>query len=172
MKPIMRWLALAYILAALGRAADTFAYHFADAPRTENPITECPQGIAVPAPTPFVAAGDNAYDLTELTRAHKLPLVDGWVLWNQTQRLLVIHAALIDQWRISEQLGFDRQDRNVRVSVNWIRGEPTVTPPGQPEPVFATVNVLGTPGKVSKSSCKVVEPSGSYSVARNARRRT
>jgi len=56
----MGWMGLACLLAGSAHAADTFAYHFADAPWTEKPITECPLLTAAPAPTPFVATGDKA----------------------------------------------------------------------------------------------------------------
>jgi hypothetical protein len=144
------------MLAANSTGAETFAYRFADGPRL-RPRVDDPAMTATLA-TPFVAVGDQVFDLTAAVRDEtKLALVDGWVLWNQTKHLLVVHGVPLDQWRIAEQMGFDDQPRNVRMTVDWLPGEPAATPPAPP---FATVWVLAAPGKTSNASAVISGPTG------------
>jgi hypothetical protein len=156
MKPIMRWLVMTALFAANCRAAETFAYRFAGEPRF-GPPGDSPAMTATSV-SPFVAAGDKVFDLTAAVRHEtKLALVDGWVLWNQTKHLLVVHGVPLDQWRIAEQMGFDEQPRNIRLTVDWIPGEPSDTPTAPP---FATVRVLAAPGKTSNASAAITDPAG------------
>ena len=77
--------------------AETLGYRFVGVPNTPTPVDQCPRMAQAPAASPFVAAGDELHDLTALVRAGEIPLADGWVLWNQTRKMLVVHGAMVDQ---------------------------------------------------------------------------
>ncbi len=97
---------LAAMLMAICHAAETVAYHFASEPDIPTSVSECPLLKTGPAATPFMAAGDELRDLTEVLRSAKVPLVNGWAVWNQTQRLLVAHAAYWTNGRLTALADF------------------------------------------------------------------
>lgn len=157
------WIPLAAMLMAICHAAETMAYHFASEPDLPTRISECPMLKAGPVATPFVAAGDELRDLTEALRSAKVPLVNGWAIWNQTQRLLVAHAGILDQWRIAQLSGFRGQTCHTKMTLDWIRSEKPATSTQESDPVFASVGLLGKSGMKSTASSHVVDPSGDWS---------
>ena len=154
---------LAAMLMAICQGAETIAYHFASEPDLPTRVSECPLLKAAPAATPFVEAGDELRDLTEVLRSAKVPLVNGWALWNQTQRLLVVRGGIMDQWRIDDLTGFREQILHVRLTIDWIRSEKSATSIQENDPVFASVGLLGKSGNTSTASSQVVDPSGDWS---------
>ena len=154
---------LAALLMAICHGAETMAYHFASEPVLPTSVSECPVLKAAPTATPFVAAGDEIHDLTEVLRSAKIPLVNGWAVWNQTQRLLVAHAGILDQWRIDELSGFRRQILHAKLTLDWIRSEKSATSTCGNDLVFASVGILSRSAVKSAVSCHVVDPSGDWS---------
>lgn len=154
---------LAALLMAICHGAETMAYHFASEPVLPTSVSECPVLKAAPTATPFVAAGDEIHDLTEVLRSAKIPLVNGWAVWNQTQRLLVAHAGILDQWRIDELSGFRRQILHAKLTLDWIRSEKSATSTCGNDLVFASVGILSRSAVKSAVSSHVVDPSGDWS---------
>ena len=154
---------LAAMLMAICHGAETMAYHFANEPDLPTQVSGCPLLQTAPAATPFVAAGDELHDLTEVLRRAKIPLVGGWAFWNQTQRLLVAHAGILDQWRIDRLSGFRGQTLNAKMTLNWIRCEKSATSAKENDPVFASVGLLSRSMLKSTASSQVVDPSGDWS---------
>ncbi len=105
----LRWISLAVILMEICHGAETMAYRFAAEPVISTPVAECPLLKEAPASTPFVAAGDVLHDLTGVFREKKVLLENGWVIWNQSQRLLVVHGEMAEQWRVEDLSGFCEQ---------------------------------------------------------------
>lgn len=154
---------LAAMLMAICHGAETMAYHFASEPALPTRVSECPLLKAAPVATPFVAAGDELRDLTEVLRSAKVPLENGWAVWNQTQRLLVAHAGILDQWRVEELSGFRGQTRHAKLTLDWIRSEKSATSTQENDPVFASVGLLSKSSMKSTASSHVVDPSGDWS---------
>ena len=154
---------LAALLMAICHGAETMAYHFASEPVLPTRVSECPVLNVAPAATPFVAVGDEIHDLTEVLRNAKVPLVGGWAVWNQTQRLLVVHAGILDQWRIDELSGFRRQILHAKLTLDWIRSEKSATSTCGNDLVFASVGILSRSAVKSTASSHVVDPSGDWS---------
>ena len=164
----MNWkllgIALAAMLVAICHGAETMAYHFANAPALLNRgVSDFPLMKAAPVATPFVAAGDELHDLTEVLRAAKVPLVSGWAIWNQTQRLLVAHAGILDQWRIEKVSGFRGQTCQAKVTVDWIRSEQPAASTKENDLVFGSVSLLSKSSTKSTGCSHVVDPSGDWS---------
>ena len=154
---------LAAMLMAICHGAETMAYHFASEPDLPTRVSECPVLNVAPAATPFVAVGDEIHDLTEVLRNAKVPLVGGWAVWNQTQRLLVAHAGILDQWRIAQLSGFRGQICHTKVTLDWIRSEKPAASTQENDPVFASVGLLSKSATKSTASSHVVDPSGAWS---------
>jgi hypothetical protein len=156
----MRWILLMAMASTACCCAETIGYRFVAEPNTRTPICECPVLAQAPAATPFAGAGDELRDLTALARAEKIPLENGWALWNQTRKLLVVRGPLVDQWRIADRFGFDAQRRQVKVTVEWLRAkEPTAVPT---EPAFAALGMLGFSGMKSNASMTLKKPDGRW----------
>ncbi|MEO6475400.1 hypothetical protein [Luteolibacter sp.] len=124
-----------------------------------KPMAECPVLKEAPSGTPFVAAGDELHDLTGILREKKVSLQNGWALWNQTQRLVVVHGVMLDQWRVEELTGFREQTRNVKLSVDWIRSGKPEGFPAENEPVLASVSQTVQPGLITPGASQVEIPS-------------
>ena len=154
---------LAALLMAICHGAETMAYHFASEPTFATHASECPLLKVAPAATPFTAAGDEIHDLSEVLRSAKVPLVNGWAVWNQTQRLLVVHAGILDQWRIDELSGFRRQILHAKLTLDWIRSEKSATSTCGNDLVFTSVGILSRSAVKSTASSHVVDPSGDWS---------
>lgn len=159
----LRWISLAVILMAICHGAETMAYRFAGEPVVSPPVAECPLLKEAPAPTPFVAAGDVLHDLTGAFREKKVLLDNGWAIWNQTQRLLVVHGVMLDQWLVEELSGFRKQTRHAKLTVDWIRSEKPEDPLAENTPVFASLVLLGRSAMKSNASTKMMDPSGEWS---------
>ncbi len=154
---------LAAMLMAICHGAETMAYHFASEPRLPTRVSDCPLLKAAPAATPFVAASDELRDLTEALRSAKVPLVNGWAIWNQTQRLLVVNGDTIDQLRIDELSRFREQTLHAKLTLDWIRSENSATSTKESDPVFASVSFLGKSAMKASAASHVVDPSGDWS---------
>jgi hypothetical protein len=140
--------------------AETMGYRFVAEPNTRTPVLQCPVLVQAPEATPFAAAGDVLHDLTSLARAEKIPLADGWALWNQTRKLLIVRGPLVDQWRIADRFGFDAQSRSVKVTVEWLRAKaPTAMPA---EPAFASLGILGSSGMKINAAATLEKPDGRW----------
>ncbi len=158
------WTSLAVIfMATICHGVETMAYRFAAEPVLSTPVAECPLLKEAPAPTPFVAVGDVLHDLTRVFREKKVPLGNGWAIWNQTQRLLVVHGVMLDQWRVEELSGFREQTRHAKLTVDWIRSEKPEIPLAENAPVFASLALLGRSAMKSNASTKMMDPSGEWS---------
>lgn len=157
-------LVLAAVLLFAGRvpALETLAYRFVGEPECKKPLAQYPAVEHAPDATPFVSAGDALRDLTPSIRATKVPLKDGWVLWNATRRLLTIHGAMTDQWRISTRLGFYRQALNCQVNVEWLRTADANHPPADTDAPFASVAVLTPSGRKGTASTTIEAPDGEW----------
>lgn len=83
MKARLRWMLLVAMAATACCGAETMGYRFVAEPTTRTPVLECPVLSHAPDTTPFAAVGDELHDLTALARAEKIPLANGWALWNQ-----------------------------------------------------------------------------------------
>ena len=162
---LCRMLLLAMAASAC-HAAETLGYRFVADPTAATPVLECPVLAQAPAASPFAAAGDVLHDLTALVRTEQLPLADGWVLWNQTRRMLVIRGAMVDQWRIAEMLGFYRQDRHAKVTVEWLRAKDPATV--ATAPVFAAVGLTGNSGQKCTGTAKLETPDGRWKFSAEA----
>lgn len=156
----LRCMLLVAIAATACRGAETMGYRFVAEPNTRMPVLKCPLLAQAPTATPFAAAADELHDLTALARAEKIPLVDGWALWNQTRKLLVVRGPLVDQWRIADRFGFDAQSRNVRVTVEWLRANNPAAVPI--EPAFASLGVLGRSNMVGNASTTLKTSDGNW----------
>jgi hypothetical protein len=154
---------LAAVLVAICHANETMAYRFVGAPVLDKPLAECPVLKQTPEPTPFVKPGDELRDLTPAFRESKIPLENSWVIWNQTQHLLVVHAAILDQWRIEKIAGFDGQPRHVKLTVDWIRSENPGNASGGRDSVFASVGVFGQSGMKFSASSQAADATGEWS---------
>lgn len=157
-------LVLAAVLLFAGRlpALETLAYRFVGEPECEKQLAQYPAVERAPDATPFVSAGDALRDLTPSIRATKVPLKDGWVLWNATRRLLIIRGAMTDQWRISTRLGFYRQPLNCQVNVEWLRTADANHPPADTDAPFASVAVLTPSGRNGTGSTTIEAPDGEW----------
>ena len=166
MRDNLRWILLMAMAATACCSAETIGYRFVAEPNTRTPICECPVLAQAPAATPFAGAGDELRDLTALARAEKIPLENGWALWNQTRKLLVVRGPLVDQWRIAERFGFDAQRRQVKMTVEWLRAkDPTSVPT---EPAFAALGMLGFSGAEIKASMTLKKPDGEWKFSAEA----
>ena len=143
-------------------ALETLAYRFVGEPVCGKPLAQYPALERAPAPTPFAAEGDSLRDLTPSIRADKVPLKDGWVLWNATRHLLVIRGAMTDQWRISTRLGFYWQPLNCQVNVEWLRTADANHPPAENDSPFASAAVLTPSGRKGNASAKITGPDGEW----------
>lgn len=154
----------AMLFMAVCHGAETMAYHFASEPAFPiTRISDCPLLKAAPAATPFVNAGDELRDLTEVMRSAKVPLADGWAVWNQTQRLLVVHGSMMDQWRIDGLTEFRAQTRHAKMTFDWILSEKSETSIHEKNPVFASVGLLSKSDMKSTATSRVMDPSGDWS---------
>lgn len=158
----LRWISLAVILMEICHGAETMAYRFAAEPVISTPVAECPLLKEAPASTPFVAAGDVLHDLTGVFREKKVLLENGWVIWNQSQRLLVVHGEMAEQWRVEDLSGFCEQTRQPKLTIDWIRSEKTEDPAPKNAPAFASLGLLGKSGQKSTASTKMTDPSGEW----------
>ena len=154
------WMMLLGMAATACYGAETMGYRFVIEPYLATPVLKCPVLAQAPTASPFTAAGDELHDLTALARAERIPLADGWALWNQTRKLLVVRGPLVDQWRIAEVFGFNRQNRQVKVTVEWLRAkDPTAVPA---EPAFATLGVLAKTCMKGDASATLEKPDGRW----------
>lgn len=151
------------MLMAVCHGAETMAYHFASEPVIPALLSGCPLLKVAPAATPFVASGDELRDLTEVFRNAKVPLANGWAIWNQSQRLLVVHGGIIDQWRIEKLSEFREQTRHAKLTLNWIRDEESATPTQKNDAVFVSLGLLSKSAIKTTASSHVVDPSGDWS---------
>lgn len=120
-------------------ALETLAYHFVDEPTCQPRVAECPRVEKAPTPTPFVKDGDVLRDLTPSVRASGLPIRNGWVLWNETRRWLIVRGAMTEQWWISSKLGFDGQDDRAKITLDWFRTLDANHPPKEQDTPLATL---------------------------------
>lgn len=145
---------LAACCLGIARAAETFAYHFGGTPFEEREVARSPVAKGVPAPTPFVSAGDELRDVTGIFRERRIPLKDGWAIWNKTRRLLVVRGGTVDQWRVEQSTGFLDQELLVRIIVDWTRA-------GQEDgAVVDQAAVFASVASVSKSGMHVTSSGG------------
>ena len=166
MKTRLRWMLLMAISATACHGAEILGYRFVAEPNTSTPVLKCPVLAEAPAATPFAAAGDELHDLTALARAENIPLADGWALWNQTRKMLVVRGVLVDQWRIAKVLGFNGQSHHAKVTVEWLRAkDPTAVPT---EPAFATLGILGSSGMKGNASVTLEKPDGRWKFSAEA----
>jgi hypothetical protein len=143
MKRILGCVRKAFLMAVIFsmpcRALETLAYHFVDEPTWQPRVAECPRVEKSPTPTPFVKDGDVLCDLTPSVRASGLPIKDGWVLWNQTKRWLIVHGAMSEQWWIASKLGFDGQEHRAKITLDWFRTVDSEHPPKDQDVPMATL---------------------------------
>jgi hypothetical protein len=108
-------------------ALETYAYRFTIEPSFV--------GFPPPAdPRPvcsFVSAKDEVEDVSTWFREKEVPLANGWVVWNRTRRLLVVHATIFEQWRIIDLSGFEQQPQQVRIDLEWFRDVDDFKPPAE-----------------------------------------
>jgi hypothetical protein len=105
MRDRLRWILLMAMASTACCCAETIGYRFVAEPNTRTPVLQCPVLAQAPTATPFAAAGDELRDLTALARAEKIPLENGWALWNQTRKLLVVRGPLVDHWHAQAVTG-------------------------------------------------------------------
>jgi hypothetical protein len=161
----LRWIPLAAILIAVCHGAEIMAYRFACEPFISNPLAQHPLLKQAPTATVFMATGDVLYDLTLAFRDVRLPLENSWVIWNQTQRLLVVHGVMLDQWRIEELTGFRKQTRHAKLTIDWIHSEKPEEFPVQNAAIFTSLGLLGKSGMKSSAPAKMTDASGEWSVS-------
>jgi hypothetical protein len=138
-------------------AQETLAYHFVGEPTSEPRVAECPKLEKAPAPTPFVKTGDVLRDLTPSVRASGLPIRDGWVLWNETRRWLIVHGAMSEQWWIASKLGFDGQEDKSKITLDWFRTVDSEHPPKVQDVPLATLQAECLTGGYGATAERVIK---------------
>jgi hypothetical protein len=109
-----------------------------------------------PTPTPFVKDGDVLRDLTPSVRASGLLIKNGWVLWNETRRWLIVRGAMTEQWWIAAKLGFDAQEDKAKITPDWFRTLDANHPPKEQDTPLATLNVQCQAGGFSADVERVI----------------
>jgi hypothetical protein len=127
-------------------ALETLAYHFVGEPTCQPRVSECPLLAKAPDATPFVKDGDILRDLTPSVRASGLPIRNGWVLWNETRRWLIVRGAMSDQWWIDSKLGFEAQDDKVEITLDWFRTLDANHPPKEQDAPLVSLEARCLPG--------------------------
>ena len=145
-----RWLAPVALLVfvQLGCALETMAYRFAVEPDCiEELLWE--NEIRAPKIVPescFLGEGEELVDLGGWFREAEIPLKDGWVIWNRSRRLLVVHALMFEQWQVISASGFDRQPKLLRVSLEWFRGVQVLNEPPPGRQADTSLVIVGRSG--------------------------
>jgi len=151
------------VAAGFGQAMETMAYRFAEQPQGLFPGPDSPVVANAPEPSPFCGPGDEIQDLTKLLRDRKIPLADGWAVWNKTRRLLVIRGSMADQWQVEEFSDFRKQTRLAKLTVEWLRGDDNAPPPATSAPAWAAVTTVGRSGTKASGSVKFTDRDGPWS---------
>lgn len=120
----------AVLSSAALRAAETRAYRFTWPPLCIDWNDETPASPAIRPKTCFVGKDDELVDLTKWFRKRKIPLKDGWVVWNETRNLLVVRGNLHEQLTTSACAGFYDQPTAVRILLEWYFGPEAWPVPG------------------------------------------
>ena len=149
-------------------AVETIAYHFIRQPEIVPHSTQ-PQPLKhAPATSPFFDANDELLDLTPLAREQKVPLEEGWAVWNQTKHLLVVRAKVFDQLRLQGVTNFVDQPRHARLTLDWLRSADPAKLPGEQDGAFASLVICGRSGqKCSGTACNP-DQNGTWNLAAEA----
>lgn len=164
MNRAIRWAFLIICGLGFSNAAEIFAYRFGSRPLESERWDELPAMKEAPVANVFITAGDELHDVTEFFRAKQVPLKDGWAIWNQTRRQLVVQAGIVDQWRVERASGFGEQTRLARITVGWLHLD-SVDGTSQ-ESTFASVTVIhGSSPNKATATARQATATGDWSIA-------
>ena len=158
--------AVAWVLGAgvqPGGAVVTMGYRFAAVPVEVASIRETAAVRSAPAKSPMFGAGDQLRDVTSCFRERKIPLKDGWAIWNETRHLLVVRGSLAEQWVIEEATGFSEQSKCAKLRIEWLRGEEDAGPPLASAPAWAAVTTIGHSGSKASGKLEFRDQEGPWS---------
>lgn len=156
MQRFTRWICLSACYMGIAFGAETYAFHFCGLPYTGY---ETDGAVVTDRPvTPFITAGDELLDLTRDYRLKRIPLKDGWVIWNRTRRLLVVHGNVMDGWRVERASGFQNQPLQVRLAVDWLRSGEA----GGEDVRFASVSSISRSTSKSDASAQFPDADGTW----------